>query len=70
MAAAGKHFALGGVAHKPWRARASEQALSQGGDFEEAVAAELSQARHHGSNAFKIPLAKRLLAAAIREAHE
>ncbi len=70
VAAAGKRFALGGVALKPWRARQSESVLTEGGDFEQAVAAELSQSRHHGKNAFKIPLAKRLLAQAIREAHQ
>ena len=68
VAASGPRFALGGVAMKPWRASAAEGVLAGGGDADEAVAAELSQARGHGHNDFKIPLARRLLGAVIREA--
>ncbi|MEI7931510.1 MAG: xanthine dehydrogenase family protein subunit M [Alphaproteobacteria bacterium] len=66
-AASGPRFALGGVAMKPWRASAAEGILAGGGDIDEAVSAELSQARGHGHNDFKIPLARRLLGAVIRE---
>ncbi len=67
VAASGPRYALGGVAMKPWRASASEAVLAAGGDVDEAVAAELSQARGHGHGEYKIPLAKRLLGAVIRQ---
>ena len=58
-------LALGGVAHKPWRARAAEAALA--GEtpsellFRQAAEAELSAARPLPHNAFKIELAKRVI---------
>ncbi len=67
VAASGPRYALGGVAMKPWRATASEAALAAGGDVDEAVAAELSQARGEGHAAYKIGLAKRLLGSVIRQ---
>jgi len=67
VAAACGRYALGGVALKPWRAAAAEAALSQGADARAAADAELSAARGHGRNDFKITLARRLLAAAIEE---
>ncbi|MFE0146950.1 FAD binding domain-containing protein [Nonomuraea sp. NPDC059007] len=58
-------LALGGVATRPWRARAAEQMLTGGpaiGDaFEAAAAAELAPAVGHPQNAFKIELAKRTI---------
>ncbi|MBA1274499.1 FAD binding domain-containing protein [Stutzerimonas azotifigens] len=58
-------IALGGVAPKPWRAKAAEQALiGQPPDaeaFERAAEAALAGAQGHGGNDFKIPLAKRTL---------
>lgn len=68
VAVAGGRVALGMVAHKPWRAAAAEEALSQGGSAEEAMAAELAAASDNGRNGFKITLAGRLGAAAIDEA--
>jgi xanthine dehydrogenase YagS FAD-binding subunit len=57
--------ALGGVAHKPWRATLAEKILlDQPADvtrFREAAAAELAAARSHGGNAFKIELAVRVM---------
>ncbi|AZD66504.1 xanthine dehydrogenase YagS FAD-binding subunit [Pseudomonas chlororaphis] len=68
-------IALGGVAAKPWRATAAEQALlGQLPDmrvYQRAAEAALAGARGQGGNDFKIPLAKRtlrqLLASATQE---
>lgn len=58
--------ALGGVAHKPWRAEAAEAAMPQGA---KAVTARLlADAQPTHENAFKLPLAERALAAAIAQA--
>ncbi len=58
--------ALGGVAHKPWRVEAAEAALPQGA---KAVADQLlAGARPTHENAFKLPLAERMLAAALSQA--
>ena len=65
VAVAGRQAALGAVAHKPWRATAAEAALAAGGSPEEAAAAELAPAQGRGGNDFKIPLTRRLLAAAL-----
>jgi len=58
-------LALGGVAAKPWRARAAEQSLAgaRPGEaaFERAAEAALADARPSGDNAFKIELARRLV---------
>ena len=64
-------IALGGVAHKPWRATKAEQAL-QGhapseAAFRAAAAAELADARPLRDNAFKIELARRTLVAVLGE---
>ena len=59
-------FALGGVAHNPWRVEAAETRTSQGA---QAVAAGfLAGARTTEDNAFKVPLVERTLAAIIAEA--
>ena len=59
-------FALGGVAHRPWRVEAAEQALPRGA---QAVArALLAGARTTEDNAFKVPLVERTLAAIIADA--
>ncbi|QDL91834.1 xanthine dehydrogenase family protein subunit M [Paroceanicella profunda] len=65
-------LALGGVAAKPWRARAAE-ALLEGASpdratFERAAEAALSEAAASGDNAFKIALAKRVAARALLRA--
>jgi xanthine dehydrogenase YagS FAD-binding subunit len=65
-------LALGGVAAKPWRARAAEAAL-EGGPATEAAFAHaadlaLAEARPSGDNGFKIELARRLVVRALRDA--
>jgi len=58
-------LALGGVAHKPWRAFAAEAALRGGSAtteaFHAAAEAELAPARTLRDNAFKIELATRVI---------
>lgn len=65
-------IALGGVAHKPWRAREAEQALKgqavSAQSFAAAANAALRDARGYGSNDFKIPLARRVLARTLADA--
>jgi xanthine dehydrogenase YagS FAD-binding subunit len=57
--------ALGGVAHKPWRARKAEQALRSApateASFRSAAEAELADARPLAGNAFKVPLARNVI---------
>lgn len=63
-------IALGGVAHKPWRARRAEQTLA--GDqpcaetFAAAADAELRHAQPLPGNEFKVDLARRTLIAQLR----
>jgi xanthine dehydrogenase YagS FAD-binding subunit len=58
-------LALGGVAHKPWRASKAEAALrnvpATEASFRKAAEAELQDARGLRDNAFKIELAKRTI---------
>lgn len=58
-------LALGGVAHKPWRAHAAEAALrgrpATEATFREAAEAELAAAKGLQDNIFKIDLAKRVI---------
>jgi xanthine dehydrogenase YagS FAD-binding subunit len=65
-------FALGGVAHKPWRSRPAEQALgglaARPASFEAAATVALTGARGYGHNDFKIPLATRTVARALSDA--
>ena len=62
-------LALGGVAAKPWRARAAEQVLAgarPGIDaFRRAADAALADAKPSGDNLFKIELARRILVRAL-----
>jgi xanthine dehydrogenase YagS FAD-binding subunit len=55
-------IALGGVAHKPWRAHRAEAVLRGAGvrheSFEAAAEAELAHAHPLPGNAFKVPLAR------------
>jgi xanthine dehydrogenase YagS FAD-binding subunit len=64
-------LALGGVAHKPWRARVAEQSLRGSAptpeNFMKAAAAELEPAIPRRDNAFKIELAKRTIALVLSE---
>ncbi len=64
----GARVALGGVAHKPWRSQAADAAMKDSLPDDAAQAAAdvlLEGARGHGANDFKIPLARRTLAAAL-----
>ena len=62
-------LALGGVAHKPWRAWAAEEALRGGPAtpeaFRAAAEAELKDAAGLRDNSFKIELAKRTIAVVL-----
>jgi xanthine dehydrogenase YagS FAD-binding subunit len=62
-------LALGGVAAKPWRARAAEKLLAGRAPeittFRRAAEAALADAKPSGDNAFKIELAQRVLVRAL-----
>jgi xanthine dehydrogenase YagS FAD-binding subunit len=63
-------FAFGGVAHKPWRMPQAENMLANAriddaAAIQRAADAALSGAQGHGSNDFKLPLARRTLAVAL-----
>ncbi len=64
-------IALGGVAHKPWRAWKAEWALrgqpANAESFRAAADAELADARPLSHNAFKVELARRALVAVLEE---
>ena len=64
-------LALGGVAHKPWRADKAEAALrgqpATEASFRAAAEAELAGATGLRDNAFKIELAKRTIVAVLGE---
>jgi xanthine dehydrogenase YagS FAD-binding subunit len=65
-------FALGGVAHKPWRDGAAEAALrgQQPGDgiFQHAADVLLRDAKGRGHNSFKVDLARRAIVRALTQA--
>jgi len=67
-------LALGGVAHKPWRALRAEEALrgasATAERFRSAADAELAGARPLPGNAFKVPLARNLMVSALVELME
>jgi xanthine dehydrogenase YagS FAD-binding subunit len=58
--------ALGGVAHKPWRVEAADEALAKGSKA--AAAALLAGAKTTHDNAYKLPLVERTLAAVLADA--
>ena len=64
-------IALGGVAHKPWRATLAEAALKgrapTEANFRAAAEAELAGARPLRDNGFKIELAKRTIVAVLAD---
>jgi xanthine dehydrogenase YagS FAD-binding subunit len=64
-------IALGGVAHKPWRATIAEQQLlgeaASEENFRRAAEAELAAARPYKHNAFKVELAKRVIVNVLAE---
>jgi len=57
--------AFGGVAHKPWRVEAAEQALPRGARA--VTERAFAGAKPTEQNAFKLPLAERTLAAVLTE---
>lgn len=67
-------LALGGVAAKPWRARAAEAALAGAAPtpeaFAQAAGIALADATPSGDNAYKIELARRIAARALALAAE
>ena len=67
-------LALGGVAHKPWRASTAEKAMAgakaTAETFRRAAEEELADARGRGHNDFKIELAKRTIVSVFRELAE
>jgi xanthine dehydrogenase YagS FAD-binding subunit len=62
-------IALGGVAHKPWRAHTAERKLTgqeaSEKTFRDAAEAELAPAKGYNYNSFKIELAKRSIVQAL-----
>jgi xanthine dehydrogenase YagS FAD-binding subunit len=60
-------LALGGVAHRPWRANAAEEALRNGASFADAAEAELAAARPLRDNGFKVALARNLIRRTLEE---
>jgi xanthine dehydrogenase YagS FAD-binding subunit len=64
-------LALGGVAHAPWRAGLAERALrgapATEGAFGRAADAELDEAQPLPGNRYKVPLARNLIVAVLRE---
>jgi xanthine dehydrogenase YagS FAD-binding subunit len=65
-------FAFGGLALKPWRVPAAEQALDGAAPgaapFNQAADLVLAGARGYGSNDFKVPLTRRTLHAVLTQA--
>jgi xanthine dehydrogenase YagS FAD-binding subunit len=65
-------IALGGVAHKPWRALKAEQLLvgqeATEANFKRAAEAEMSDAKPLEHNAFKVELGKRSIVRALQVA--
>ncbi len=63
-------LALGGVAHKPWRARRFEDALRgtapTDDNFRHAAEAELADAHPLADNGFKVPMARNTIVAVLR----
>jgi xanthine dehydrogenase YagS FAD-binding subunit len=64
-------LALGGVAHKPWRAHAAEAVLrgapADDSTFRRAAEAELMAARPLRDNGFKVELARRTIVAVLSQ---
>ncbi len=62
-------LALGGVAHKPWRATIAEDALrgapANTNTFRAAAETELAEARPLGDNAFKVLMARNILVSTL-----
>ncbi|MFD4785378.1 FAD binding domain-containing protein [Rhodococcus qingshengii] len=67
---AGARIAIGGVAHRPWRAYKAEEVLLGSPPTEEvfvqAADAELANANPQSDNAFKIPLTRGVMVSVLR----
>jgi xanthine dehydrogenase YagS FAD-binding subunit len=67
---AGARIAIGGVAHRPWRAYKAEEVLLGSPPteevFVEAADAELANANPQSGNAFKIPLTRGVMVSVLR----
>ena len=67
-------LALGGVAHKPWRATKAEEALrgepANEANFRAAADIELEDAEPLRDNAFKIPLARNVITRTLLDLSE
>jgi xanthine dehydrogenase YagS FAD-binding subunit len=67
----GVRLALGGVAHKPWRALRAELAMlgepATEETFARAADAELAHARPLRDNAYKLPLARNLIVSVLAD---
>ena len=67
-------LALGGVAHKPWRATKAEEALrgepANEANFRAAADIELEDAEPLRDNAFKVPLARNIITRTLLELSE
>lgn len=65
-------IAMGGVAHKPWRAEAAERVLAgkqaTGENFEAAAREAVGGAKPLRGNSYKVEMARRAVARALREA--
>jgi xanthine dehydrogenase YagS FAD-binding subunit len=67
-------IALGGVSHKPWRATKAEEALrgepANEANFRAAADIELEDAEPLRENAYKVPLARNVIARTLLELSE
>jgi xanthine dehydrogenase YagS FAD-binding subunit len=67
-------IALGGVAHKPWRATKAEEVLrgepANEANFRAAADIELEDAEPLGENAFKVPLARNVITRTLLDLSE
>ena len=67
-------FALGGVAHKPWRDQEAEQLLegqpASPDLFRQVAAKVFAEAKGYGPNTFKIELGRRAIVRALKQATE
>jgi xanthine dehydrogenase YagS FAD-binding subunit len=60
--------ALGGVAHRPWRVQAADQAMPRGAQAVTDLL--LANARTTNDNAFKVPLVQRTIASVLAESRK
>ncbi len=67
-------IAMGGVAHKPWRAEEAEHALkgkpATEASFQQAAELAVAGAKTYEHNAFKVPMAKAAIVRALTQAQE